>query len=471
MAKTCPRCGTANASQAKFCNACGNSLAAASSMTPTGMLPAQAMLANRYIIVRLIGQGGMAAVYEAVDTRIQGKKWAIKEMSDAALTNPLDKQQAIRDFQREAQLLATLSHPNLPRVTDYFSERGKQYLVMEFVEGQTLEDIISSSPRPLDEKRVVKWGKQLCDVLEYLHTRQPPIIFRDLKPSNIMVDLDGNIKLIDFGIARLFKLGQAQDTTAFGTAGYAPPEQYGKGQTDARSDVYALGVVLHHLVTRHDPAADPFNLPPARRLNSGVSAQLESVILNATETEMSARYQSAADMRQALTATSAPPMPRPAVAQVVKPAPSPAPVAKPAPPVYVPAKSRPGCVTVYVLLNWLGAVICGLGSVLVMIYGATEPTTEEDMILGVVIGVILGGIALVNFVLGVGLWKLKKWAWLITMILLGLSITISLCSVAAVLLLVADSGGDIGDIGGAPCGLLVNIIVMIGLWNVREAFD
>jgi len=172
------------------------------------MLPPRSLLAGRYIILRRVGQGGMGAVYQAADTRIAGKMWAVKEMSDAAITDPLEKQQAIAAFQQEARLLSCLNHPGIPRVVDFFSEGGKQYLVMEFVEGQTLEEILAQRRGPFSEQEVYPWLMQLCDVLHYLHSQSPPVIFRDLKPANIMVDRIGQIKLIDFGIARLFKRGK-----------------------------------------------------------------------------------------------------------------------------------------------------------------------------------------------------------------------------------------------------------------------
>jgi len=269
-------------------------------MQQTGMLQPNAVLAKRYVIVRRVGGGGMGAVYQATDQRIQGKLWAIKEMSDAAITNPLDRQRAVDAFRREAQLLATLDHGNLPKVSDYFTEGGKHYLVVDFIQGRTLEQVLHSAAGFLAEDEVVSWATQLCDVLAYLHSRQPAVIFRDLKPANIMVDLEGRVKLIDFGIARLFQPGKGKDTQIMGTPGYAAPEQYGTGQTDARSDIYALGVTLHQLLTGYDPSLSPFNLPPARNINSGLSPTVEAVIARATQPEVTARFQTVGEMKQAL---------------------------------------------------------------------------------------------------------------------------------------------------------------------------
>ena len=298
----CPSCGTRNVPTARFCHQCATPLTGAIAPVGlgTGLLLPKSMLASRYIIVQKIGQGGMGAVYQATDTRLGHKLVAVKEMSDAAITDPLEKQQVRQAFEREAQMLAQLNHPNLPRVTDHFSEGGKQYLVMDFIAGQTLDKVLNQTLGFLDEKQVVDWGVQLCEVLEYLHSQQPPVIFRDLKPTNIMLDRDGKVKLIDFGIARLFKLGKATDTASFGTAGYAPPEQYGKGQTDARSDIYALGATLHHLLTKRDPVATPFHFPPARNINPAISLAVESAVAIATRHNIAERFQTVDEMKQAL---------------------------------------------------------------------------------------------------------------------------------------------------------------------------
>jgi serine/threonine protein kinase len=270
----------------------------------TGLLAPNTFLQARYVITRKLGQGGMGAVYQAQDARLQGKLWAIKEMSDAQLADPAERANAVAAFRREAQLLATLDHTNLPKVADFFEEGGKQYLVMDFVEGQTLEQIVATTPGFLPEPTVLAWIEQLCDVLEYLHTRQPPIVFRDLKPANIMLMREGKIKLIDFGIARFFKAGKTKDTAQYGTMGYAAPEQFGTGQTDARSDIYSLGVTLHYLLTKFDPALTPFNLPPVRNINPLISAQTDAVIVRATRSASVERFQTAGEMKQALRGMS-----------------------------------------------------------------------------------------------------------------------------------------------------------------------
>lgn len=242
----------------------------------------------------------MGAVYQAADTRFTNKIWAVKEMSSAAITNPLERQESLEAFRREAETLSALAHPNIPRVIDFFSEQGNQYLVMEFVAGKPLDDVIIHNGGPLPEDRVRDWTKQLANVLDYLHTQHPPIIFKDLKPGNIMLADDDSLKLIDFGIIRFFQPGKSRDTVAFGTDGYAPPEQYGKGQTDARSDIYALGATLHHLLTNHDPASTPFRFEPVRKYNPRISPAMENVIMRAIEQNPAQRWQTAREMQQAI---------------------------------------------------------------------------------------------------------------------------------------------------------------------------
>jgi serine/threonine protein kinase len=296
----CPRCGAQNPPGARFCSNCANALTSAPVASMTGLLAPNTFLQARYIITRKLGQGGMGAVYQAQDARLQGKLWAIKEMSDAQLTDPTERANAIASFRREAQLLATLDHTNLPKVADFFEEGGKQYLVMDFIEGQTLEQVVAATSGFLPEPTVLAWAEQLCDVLEYLHTRRPPIIFRDLKPANIMLTREGKIKLIDFGIARFFKAGKSKDTAKYGTIGYAAPEQFGTGQTDARSDIFSLGVTIHALLTQYDPSQSPYNLPLARSMNLNTSPQTEAVINRATAMAPADRFQSALEMRKTI---------------------------------------------------------------------------------------------------------------------------------------------------------------------------
>jgi hypothetical protein len=264
------------------------------------LLSAGDVLASRYEIVRLLGRGGMGAVYLARDLRLTRAQWAIKEMWADALA-ALDQDEARQAFEQEANLLASLSHPHLPRVTDFFTENHRQYLVMEYVSGRTLEDIVTHDG-PLAPARAVNYGQQICDLLSYLHQRPQPIIFRDIKPSNIMIDDEDRVKLIDFGIARLYAPDKTDDTVALGTPGYASPEQYGKmGQSDVRSDVYGLGATLHFAVTGRDPQNSPFVFEPPSKFNPASTALLDNVILTAVQPNPTQRFQTARALATALT--------------------------------------------------------------------------------------------------------------------------------------------------------------------------
>ncbi|HEU5370099.1 MAG TPA: protein kinase, partial [Ktedonobacterales bacterium] len=190
-----------------------------------------------------------------------------------------------------------------PKFYDQFQEEDRYYLVMEYIEGETLEDRLEREGKGLPEADVLDWAEQLCSVLTYLHERRPPIIFRDLKPGNIMVTKQGQAKLIDFGIARIFRSDKTHDTQVLGTPGYAPPEQYGKGQTDPRSDVYALGVTLHQLLTNYDPSSTPFSLPPVHSLNPAVSPHVQAAIEQATRLKREERFESISDLHSALFAS------------------------------------------------------------------------------------------------------------------------------------------------------------------------
>ena len=325
------------------------------------MLPANAMLVSRYIIRAMVGRGGMAAVYDAIDTRVN-RRVAIKEMSDSANTNPADQQAAVARFQQEARMLARLEHPNLPKVTDVFTDGGKQYLVMDFVDGDTLKAILESgNSAPLPETQVTVWAVQLCDVLDYLHACTPPIIFRDLKPSNIMIDRAGQVKLIDFGIARVFNPGQAHDTTRLFTPGYAAPEQHGKAQSDARADIHALGVTLHQALTGYDPTSTPYSLPRLRQLNPSISPTMETVVTRAMELDRQQRWQSVTEMRCALTG-------QPAAQQRSPHTPRPAPRPVPPRPAGPPKPSRPTTKLLMLVAQWSGPQLAlALGALFVLV--------------------------------------------------------------------------------------------------------
>ncbi len=314
----CPHCGTENRADASFCNACGFALrpvAPSASPAPaqsagaprspgsTGRLTPQSTLRGRYLILQRVGQGGMAAVYQAHDLRT-GVSVAVKEMSQEGLP-PDELKEALDSFQSEARMLGRLSHPNLPRVYEAFEEQGRQYLVMDYIAGRTLEQVQRDrNGSALPEPEVLGWARQICDVLAYLHAQRPPIIFRDLKPANIMLSDAGQIKLIDFGIARVFTYGRNRDTQVLGTPGFAPPEQYGKAQTDPRADIYALGCTLYQLLTGYDPGTTPFNLPPLASRSPAVSPGVVRAIERATRLDRDQRYPTVAELRRELLAAT-----------------------------------------------------------------------------------------------------------------------------------------------------------------------
>lgn len=265
-------------------------------------LPKGTVLQGRYEIIRTVGIGGMGAVYQARDKRFTKviRVCAIKEMINSAPAPQL-RELAIKNFEREANILATLNHPAIPKIFDCFSEGNRSYLVLEFIEGQDLESLLQRTESFLPEEQVISWAIQICDVLSYIHNHKPnPIIFRDLKPSNIMLNNQDRIVLIDFGIAKVFQAGQKG--TMIGTEGYSPPEQY-KGIADPRGDIYALGATMHHLLTKRDPRLEaPFTFHecPPRSLNPGVSEQLEAVVMKALQYDIKDRYASAEEMKVAL---------------------------------------------------------------------------------------------------------------------------------------------------------------------------
>ena len=239
----------------------------------------------------------MAAVYQARDTR-KGTLCAIKEMSLSTVA-PDERPQAIQNFLAEAKILSRLNHPNLPAFTDFFTEDARHFLVMEYIDGSTLEDLLDRNGHPFSERRVLGWARQLCDVLEYLHSQQPPVIFRDMKPGNVMLSRTGRIKLIDFGIARLFKGSGSQDTQLLGTPGFAPPEQYGSAQTDERSDIYSLAMTLYQLITC-SISEKGFGLSDVHSKFPHISPPVARALEKATAMRVEDRYESIVVFRRAL---------------------------------------------------------------------------------------------------------------------------------------------------------------------------
>ncbi|MBN1886921.1 MAG: serine/threonine protein kinase [Thermoflexales bacterium] len=259
------------------------------------MLQAGFVLHERYKIVESVGSGGMGAVYEAEDLRLEGRRCAIKEIRLDPSGEPGERTQAQEQFYREASTLARLDHPTLPKVSDHFSEGGQDYLVMDFVPGRDLKAIVEEAKhagRFLEEQQVLDWAIQLCDALEYLHSQEQPILHRDIKPANIKLTPDGRIKLVDFGLVKLLAASDDRTITVLqgrGTAAYTPLEQYGgdAGHTDVRSDIYSLGATLYNVLTNQSPPdakqrfLHPDALTPPSALNPKISLPIEQALVAA----------------------------------------------------------------------------------------------------------------------------------------------------------------------------------------------
>lgn len=267
------------------------------------MMPSGTILQQRYAVENVLGVGGMSLVYRGRDLRFKDvvRSCAIKEMYQSA-PDSNTRMLTLKNFERESGLLATLSHSAIPKVYDFFEENGKIYLIMELINGRDLEATLEQAQGPITEQRAGHWALQICDVLQYLHGHTPePIIFRDMKPSNVIVTPDDRIILIDFGIARIFQQNQRKGTM-IGTEGYAPPEQY-RGIADQRGDVYALGATLHHLLTNVDPRTETpftFHERPIRQINPQISAEMEAVVMQALEYDPAQRPQTAAEFKALL---------------------------------------------------------------------------------------------------------------------------------------------------------------------------
>lgn len=260
------------------------------------MLEIGSVIDGKYKILNVVGKGGMSVVYLAMNERAN-KQWAIKEVrKDGMQSFEVVKQNLVA----ETDLLKKLNHPHLPSIIDVIDCDDTFLIVMDYIEGNPLSKALETSGAQ-NQDDVIEWAKQLCDVIGYLHSRKPPIIYRDMKPSNVMLKPDGNVMLIDFGTAREFKYSSVADTTCLGTQGYAAPEQFGgHGQTDARTDIYCLGATMYHLVTGHNPATPPYEMYPIRQWNPMLSSGLEEIILKCTQRNPEDRYQSCAELLYAL---------------------------------------------------------------------------------------------------------------------------------------------------------------------------
>ena len=328
----CPFCKTQNRDGVRFCSNCGKELnpptviATANAATSTNAASVSQTMANttttgggigsrvltpgtrlqggRYLIKKILGQGGMGAALLATDIRLDSKPVVIKELiSDS--TDPVKLQEDVRNFKREVATLAHIDHPLVPNVTDHFQEGSRYFMVQEYVEGENLEERMDRINQPMKEREVLNYASQVLDILDYLAQQTPPIVHRDIKPANIIIGAkDKRAHLVDFGIARadVTRNAKRKQTSALGTPGYAPPEQY-QGNADPRSDLYALAATLHHLLTNRDPRNHPpFSYPPVRALNpqQQLSPEIERVLTKALNNDINKRYQSAAAMKHGI---------------------------------------------------------------------------------------------------------------------------------------------------------------------------
>ncbi|GAC1566948.1 MAG: hypothetical protein NVS3B14_11430 [Ktedonobacteraceae bacterium] len=309
--KICPYCGTENRDAESFCENCGGYLDPSTVTVTRGendhtgnsqsLAPGSQLQNGRYVIQKILGQGGMGSLTLARDTRLADKLVVIKEL----VSDHADPAEDVRNFKREVQTLAHLSHPLIPGVTDQFEEGPYYFMVQEYVEGENLEARMERIKRPMEEQDVLKIAAEVLDILDYLEQQTPPIVHRDIKPANIIIGAkDQRAHLVDFGIARAYAPSSVQrkQTTALGTPGYAPPEQY-RGNAEPRSDLYALAATLYYLLTNRDPTDyPPFQFPPARTLNLLLSQDIEAILTRALMLDVNQRYQTALEMKRDIDA-------------------------------------------------------------------------------------------------------------------------------------------------------------------------
>lgn len=298
MAIFCNSCGQQNDDVSTFCKKCGEPVVATTRRLKTGML-----LDNRYKINKLVKSGGMGAVYQALDQRFSSTPCALKEMFSQT-NEPEEQEYLISRFKKEAEILHILRHPNLPVVKDYFVHQGRYYLVMDYIEGQDLETIMYSyGGKGVPEVEVIEWAIQILDALSYLHSQNPPIVYRDIKPSNIMIRTsDKRIMLVDFGIARPVATGSITSKTIVGTPAFAPEEIF-QGSPEPRSDIYSLGATIHCLLTGKVPS-NPFSFTPVRAIKPEVSEEMETILIRSLARRADDRYSSAREMKKAVSILS-----------------------------------------------------------------------------------------------------------------------------------------------------------------------
>ncbi|MBA2395589.1 MAG: protein kinase [Ktedonobacteraceae bacterium] len=307
----CPYCKAQNRDGVRYCGSCGKqigaptpSIAAAtpgnSGSIPRSLLPGSRLQGGRYLVKQVLGEGGMGTALLAQDMRLDSKLVVIKELLSEQ-TDPLRKQEEVRNFKREVSTLAHIDHPLVPNVTDHFQEGTRYFMVQEYVEGENLEQRLDRTKQPMRERDALICASEVLDILDYLAQQNPPIVHRDIKPANIIIGTkDKRAHLVDFGIARAdeTKNAQRKQTSALGTPGYAPPEQY-QGNADPRADLYALAATLHHIVTNRDPRnSPPFIYPPVRSLNPQLTPDIERILARELVNDINQRYQSALTMKQ-----------------------------------------------------------------------------------------------------------------------------------------------------------------------------
>jgi serine/threonine protein kinase len=307
----CPYCKAQNRDGVRYCGSCGKQLGPGtpslpvatpgnSGSIPRSLLPGSRLQGGRYLIKQILGEGGMGTALLAQDMRLDGKLVVIKELLSEQ-TDPLRKQEEVRNFKREVSTLAHIDHPLVPNVTDHFQEGTRYFMVQEYVEGENLEQRLERTKQSMSERDALVCASEVLDILEYLAQQTPPIVHRDIKPANIIIGAkDKRAHLVDFGIARAdeTKNAQRKQTAALGTPGYAPPEQY-QGNADPRADLYALAATLHHILTNRDPRNfPPFIYPPFRALNTQVSPETERILARELVNDINQRYQGALVMKQ-----------------------------------------------------------------------------------------------------------------------------------------------------------------------------